>query len=75
MTRANWQRVEASISLDLSMLTELIRPVFPGLAVIASEPAMGGLSNTNLRLTVEQRPTPVHGRTHAGKIMGVREPR
>ena len=43
----------------LPCLNALIQPAFPGGQVQEATPALGGLSNTNYRLTVSGRETPV----------------
>ena len=62
--RARWPRAHALVPVDLAALTELIQPAFPGRTVIASEPTAGGLSNTNLRLTLAERQAPVRLRLY-----------
>jgi aminoglycoside phosphotransferase (APT) family kinase protein len=49
-----WERAHPALQLDLSALTQLMRPAFPGRAVVAAERLSGGLANTNYRVVVSE---------------------
>jgi aminoglycoside phosphotransferase (APT) family kinase protein len=57
--RACWPRLHPEITLELSDITILLRPVFPGATVLAAERVLGGLVNTNLKVWIAGRPAPL----------------
>jgi len=57
--KTNWERGADFLALDFPTLSALIQPAFPGRQVEDARPAIGGLSNTNYRLMVSGRETPV----------------
>jgi aminoglycoside phosphotransferase (APT) family kinase protein len=57
--KRHWQRGADFLDLDIASLTALVQPAFPGQEVTEAVPARGGLSNTNYRLTVSGRQSPL----------------
>jgi aminoglycoside phosphotransferase (APT) family kinase protein len=57
--RACWPRLQPEIRLELSAITILLRPAFPGATVVAAEPVPGGLANTNLKVWIAGHPAPL----------------
>jgi len=57
--RAYWPRLHPEITLELSDIATLLRPVFPGATVVAFERVMGGLANTNLKVWIGGHQAPL----------------
>ena len=57
--RVCWPRLHPEITLELSEITILLRPVFPGARVVAAERVPGGLANTNLKVWISNYPAPL----------------
>jgi len=57
--RACWSRLHPEITLELSDIATLLRPVFPAAIVVASERVMGGLANTNLKVWIGGQAAPL----------------
>jgi aminoglycoside phosphotransferase (APT) family kinase protein len=57
--RENWTRADEAISLTNSELEILVQPAFPRTRVLHSQPAAGGLANTNIRVMLYDRKTPI----------------
>jgi aminoglycoside phosphotransferase (APT) family kinase protein len=57
--KRNWQRGAEFLVLDTTTLNALIEPAFPGRKVEDARPVDGGLSNTNYRLLISGRDSPV----------------
>jgi aminoglycoside phosphotransferase (APT) family kinase protein len=57
--RACWPRLHPEITLEIADITTLLRPVFPGASVIAFEPVIGGLANTNLKVWISTQAAPL----------------
>ena len=57
--RDRWRRTSALITLDLGELTELLRPVFAQGRAVRSKHLEYGLVNTNIKVEVSDRATPV----------------
>jgi len=57
--RAHWPRLHPEIALEISDIAILLSPVFPGAFVVAAERVIGGLANTNLKVCISDRTTPV----------------
>jgi len=62
--RERWQRATPEVTLGLADITRLLRPVFPGAAAVASRRIGGGLANTNIKVLVKGRASPVMLRLH-----------
>ncbi len=57
--RERWARGAPQITLALGEVTELLRPAFARATAVASERIGGGLSNTNIKVTLAGRANPV----------------
>ncbi len=57
--RDGWTRGTPALALDAATATALVAPAFPGARVVEVVPAAGGLANTNLRLTLAGRDSPL----------------
>src|SRR5579884_1943993 len=57
--REGWGRVSPVKTIRRDELNALIAPAFPDDEVATLEPAIGGLANTNLRLTLMRRREPL----------------
>ncbi len=57
--RDDWTRGTPALALDAAAAATLIAPALPGARVIEVTPATGGLANTNLRLTLADRESPL----------------
>jgi aminoglycoside phosphotransferase (APT) family kinase protein len=57
--RENWTRAEEALSLTNNELEILVQPAFPRTRVLHSQLAAGGLANTNIRVMLYDRKTPV----------------
>ncbi len=57
--RENWTRSDQQLTLSNSELELLLQPAFPRTRVLHSQPALGGLANTNIRVMLYDRKTPV----------------
>jgi len=57
--KSHWQRGAEFLVLDFRTLNALIQPAFPGRQVEDARPVEGGLSNTNYRLMISGRESPV----------------
>ncbi|MFI5455221.1 MAG: phosphotransferase family protein [Isosphaerales bacterium] len=57
--KRHWQRGAEFLVLDIRALNALIQPAFPGRQVEDARPVDGGLSNTNYRLMISGRESPV----------------
>ena len=57
--RACWPRLHPEITLEHPDITTLLRPVFPGATVVASERVIGGLANTNLKVWISGHAAPL----------------
>jgi aminoglycoside phosphotransferase (APT) family kinase protein len=57
--RENWMRAEEALSLTNNELEILVQPAFPRTRVLHSQLAAGGLANTNIRVMLYDRKTPV----------------
>lgn len=60
--RENWNLSAPDLNLSLIQLTGLIQPAFDGDTVLQATPAVGGLANANLRLTLARHPRPILAR-------------
>jgi aminoglycoside phosphotransferase (APT) family kinase protein len=57
--RARWPRLHPEIILELSDITTLLRPVFPSAVAVAAERVIGGLANTNVKVWISDRTSPL----------------
>jgi aminoglycoside phosphotransferase (APT) family kinase protein len=57
--KSHWQRGAEFLALDIGILNSMIQPAFPGRQVEDAQPVEGGLSNTNYRLIISGRESPV----------------
>ncbi len=57
--KRHWQRGAEFLLLDIRTLYALVQPAFPGRQVEDARPVEGGLSNTNYRLIISGRESPV----------------
>lgn len=57
--REDWIRSRPVIDLDLLEVESLIAPLFPDCRIIDMGPVPGGLTNTNFRVTLADRGTPL----------------
>ncbi len=57
--REDWPRSRPVLVLDATLVEGLIEPLFPGCRIIEMAPVAGGLTNTNLRLRLADRPAPI----------------
>lgn len=57
--RENWTRPDQPLMLSNSELELLLQPAFPRTRVLHSQLASGGLANTNIRVMLYDRKTPV----------------
>jgi aminoglycoside phosphotransferase (APT) family kinase protein len=57
--RSRWRRLHPEIVLERSDITTLLRPGFPGAVVVAAERLSGGLANTNVKIVIDGRATPL----------------
>lgn len=57
--REQWNRAAAMQELSKSELEKLLQPAFPAAVVQHSEPAKGGLANTNIRIQLTTQRDPV----------------
>lgn len=57
--RENWTRVDQPLTISDSELRTLLHPAFPNARVLHSQPASGGLSNTNIRVLMHDHKAPV----------------
>jgi aminoglycoside phosphotransferase (APT) family kinase protein len=69
--RARWERADEPLALDVSALTALIQPAFPDQVVARSEPTVGGLANTNIRLELSAHPEPLLLRLYTNRSTGL----
>ena len=57
--REGWTRGTPILEVEAETAERLINPVFPGTRVTGIEPVSGGLANTNLRVTITGRDSPL----------------
>lgn len=57
--RERWPRLHPEIALELSSITELLRPAFPDAIAVAAESVGGGLANTNVKVWIDARESPL----------------
>ena len=55
----DWERRHPHVDLDRETLEALLRPAFPGRALVEVEPLSGGLANTNYRALLAGMGSPV----------------
>jgi aminoglycoside phosphotransferase (APT) family kinase protein len=57
--RDHWPRSQPTLDLDFATVEGLIAPMFPGCRIIEMAAVAGGLTNTNFRLRLADRPVPL----------------
>jgi aminoglycoside phosphotransferase (APT) family kinase protein len=57
--RQSWERDRAELALDAAALARLLDPVFPDAAIASVERVPGGLVNTNLKIVLRGRSSPL----------------
>ena len=57
--RDDWTRGTPALAIDAAAAETLIAPAFPGARVVEVAPATGGLANTNLRVALAGRDSPL----------------
>lgn len=57
--RENWTRSDQQLTLSENELELLLKPAFPNARVVHSQPASGGLANTNIRVVLDNRKAPL----------------